>query len=384
MKKKKFGIRTVAALAAVFMAALAFPLTASLAAGSSIVITIDTVDHDEGAGENWQNVADFTIDSAHLPITSAQLTVVAHDVDAPVETDRIRIYNASNEYVDLGRLTGMNGEDNTTVFDVSAAFLAEGTYEIKVDMGSTVNGVLEYDGGWRVQIKSAVLVLNGGNSTMSADTSFEASGQTVNTTIDFSGLVEGDNYNVEYKFSDLTAEKQIASATDTYTATGTTGQLLKTLTLEQSDAIVDGHEYHLDIIVTHGSEIMTAGSALGGEQTVTPTVDPNTYYKIDITTGEGGSTDPVAPAYAIENESSPTIHFIPDQGFTVGNVKIDGVSIGAVQSYTFEDVTTGHTVEVEFVPLATPPQTGSVSLIGFAVLAILCSAGCFVLARKRS
>ena len=39
-------------------------------------------------------------------------------------------------------------------------------------------------------------------------------------------------------------------------------------------------------------------------------------------------------------------------------MKIDGVSIGAVKSYTFENVTENHTIEVTFMKANGNPQTG--------------------------
>ena len=47
-----------------------------------------------------------------------------------------------------------------------------------------------------------------------------------------------------------------------------------------------------------------------------------------------------------------------DKGYAVANVKIDGKSIGAVKSYTFENVRRTHTIEVIFMKANGNPQTG--------------------------
>ena len=44
-----------------------------------------------------------------------------------------------------------------------------------------------------------------------------------------------------------------------------------------------------------------------------------------------------------------TFTITPDKGYAVANVKIDGKSIGAVKSYTFENVSSPHTIEAIFV-----------------------------------
>lgn len=377
--KSRFSLRATALLTAVFLAIIALPLTGAMAAGTSIVITNSNATYQEGTVENWQTIGSFAIDSTHLPISAAQLIVVAYDVDAPEETDRIRVRNAGGDTALLGRLTGMNGEINTTVLSVPAAFLTAGNYTLEMDMGSTEDGVLYHEYNWVVTINSMTLVLDGGVGTIGAAVSFTASGTNVDTTLNLSSLQDGGIYSLEYKFTNMTEEKQIASATGTYTASGTSGQVLRTLTLAAEDAIVNDNAYQLDVIITDGQNIVTAKATLGVKEEVV-----YTYYMITIKTNEGGRTDPLSPAYAIEGENSPKITFNPNDGFAVKDVKIDGVSMGALSSYTFEKVTANHTVEVEFIPLVTPPQTGSASVIGLAILAVLCSAGCFVLVRKKS
>lgn len=379
--KSRFSLRAAALLTAVFLAIIALPLTGAMAAGSSIVITSSSLDYYEGTTENWQTIGSFTIDSTHLPISAAQLIVVARDVDAPRETDRIRVRNAGGDTALLGRLTGMNGEINTTVLSVPAAFLTAGNYTLEMDMGTTENGVLIHGANWIVTINSITLVLDGGVGSIGAAVTFTASGTNVDTTLNLSSLVDGRTYSLEYKLTNMTGEKQIASATGNYTASGTSGQVLRALTLAEEDAIVAENVYQLDVIITDGQNVVAAKATLGGtikEEVV------HTYYMITIKTNEGGRAEPFSPVYAIEGENSPNITFTPNAGFAVKDVKIDGVSMGALSNYSFEKVTANHTVEVEFIPLATMPQTGSASVIGLAILAILGSAGCFVLVRKKS
>ena len=41
----------------------------------------------------------------------------------------------------------------------------------------------------------------------------------------------------------------------------------------------------------------------------------------------------------------------PDAGFRVADVRIDGVSIGAMNTFTFKKLTGDHTIEIIFAPL---------------------------------
>ena len=81
------------------------------------------------------------------------------------------------------------------------------------------------------------------------------------------------------------------------------------------------------------------------------------YYTIKATAGAGGSISPSGNVSVREGRDQ-TFTITPDKGYAVSNVKIDGKSIGAVKSYTFENVSRTHTIEVIFMKANGTPQTG--------------------------
>ena len=81
------------------------------------------------------------------------------------------------------------------------------------------------------------------------------------------------------------------------------------------------------------------------------------YYTIKATAGTGGSISPSGNVSVREGRDQ-TFTITPDKGYAVSNVKIDGKSIGAVKSYTFENVSKTHTIEVIFMKANGNPQTG--------------------------
>ena len=81
------------------------------------------------------------------------------------------------------------------------------------------------------------------------------------------------------------------------------------------------------------------------------------YYTIKATAGTGGSISPSGNVSVREGRDQ-TFTITPDKGYAVANVKIDGKSIGAVKSYTFENVSRTHTIEVIFMKANGNPQTG--------------------------
>ena len=81
------------------------------------------------------------------------------------------------------------------------------------------------------------------------------------------------------------------------------------------------------------------------------------YYTIKATAGAGGSISPSGNVSVREGRDQ-TFTITPDKGYAVSNVKIDGKSIGAVKSYTFENVRRNHAIEVIFMKANGNPQTG--------------------------
>ena len=81
------------------------------------------------------------------------------------------------------------------------------------------------------------------------------------------------------------------------------------------------------------------------------------YYTIKATAGAGGSISP-SGSVSVREGRDQTFTITPDKGYAVANVKIDGKSIGAVKSYTFENVSRTHTIEVIFMKANGNPQTG--------------------------
>ena len=111
------------------------------------------------------------------------------------------------------------------------------------------------------------------------------------------------------------------------------------------------------------------------------------YYTIEATAGAGGSISP-SGSVSVREGGDQTFTITPDKGYAVSNVKIDGKSIGAVKSYTFENVSRTHTIEVIFVKGTASARTGDNSNLSLWSALLLAStltlAGAVHLKRKRA
>jgi hypothetical protein len=82
-------------------------------------------------------------------------------------------------------------------------------------------------------------------------------------------------------------------------------------------------------------------------------------YTITTSAGSGGSITPENPT--VIHGSNQTFTITPNTGYHIVDVQADGVSLGAVTTYTFTNVTSGHTISATFAIntySVTPSVTG--------------------------
>jgi beta-lactam-binding protein with PASTA domain len=75
--------------------------------------------------------------------------------------------------------------------------------------------------------------------------------------------------------------------------------------------------------------------------------EPPEAFTISVTVGKGGSVTPRGQV-SVEEGGSASFTIVPDEGYEVREVKVDGENIGAVESYDFANVTENHTLYVVF------------------------------------
>ena len=82
-----------------------------------------------------------------------------------------------------------------------------------------------------------------------------------------------------------------------------------------------------------------------------PSVEKHT---ITASAGHGGTISP-AGAVTVDEGDDQTFTITANSGYSIADVVVDGVSVGAVESYTFDNVTEDHTINVTFERDYTPP-----------------------------
>ena len=270
-----------------------------------------------------------------------------------------------------------------------------GGTEYKVGDSYTVLGDTEIKALWENSVITpttyTVTVSNDGNGTGTASPSTAAAGTTITLTAtpnkgyhfkewevisggvtikDDKFLMPNDNVEVKAIF-----EKDAPAPTEytiTYDLAGGTAEgnpdtyTIETRTFTLKNPTKSGYTF-----------TGWSGTGLDGENNMTVTIPTGStgnrtytahwryngsghsysYYTIKATAGAGGSISPSGNVSVREGRDQ-AFTITPDKGYAVANVKIDGKSIGAVKSYTFENVSRTHTIEVIFMKANGNPQTG--------------------------
>jgi hypothetical protein len=105
----------------------------------------------------------------------------------------------------------------------------------------------------------------------------------------------------------------------------------------------------------------TVSLTMNGDTAVTAAFTLKTYT-ITATAGQNGSISPQGTV-TVDHGANQSFTITPDACYDIADVTIDGVSVGAVTSYPFTNVTADHTLNAGFV-LVRPEETTLVSPTG--------------------
>lgn len=91
---------------------------------------------------------------------------------------------------------------------------------------------------------------------------------------------------------------------------------------------------------TYTNNGQTSGSSTSGD-------GGYTYYTINATANDGGSISP-SGIVSVREGNNKTFTITPADGYKVNDVLVDGKSVGAVTTYTFQNVKANHTIKAIF------------------------------------
>lgn len=253
-----------------------------------------------------------------------------------------------------GNVTLADANSSTTTFvmgkeDVEIKSNYEvNTYTIDVTLGE--NGRVTPEGKISVkhgESKQVTITANEGYHIENLESSGKKYQNTLGNkwksfTIDYNNV--GGNYYVKADFT-----------IDTFTITSSAnegGTITETATVNYGGSktftITPNKNYHIEKVEVDGQDKGTNDTYtftdVKDNHTINATFAINPY-SITATAGANGT---ITESARLNYGDSKTFTFYPNTGYSVYDVKVDGVSIDPVSSYTFENVRENHTISVTY------------------------------------
>ncbi len=164
-----------------------------------------------------------------------------------------------------------------------------------------------------------------------------------------------------YTFTNVTANHMISAtfAQTTYTITasaGTNGTISPSgatsvnCAANQTYTITPASCYTIADVLVDGVSVGAVGTYTFTNVTANHTISATftqTTYTITVSAGSNGTISPNGPA-TVSCGTNQTFTITPASCYTISNVLVDGVSVGAVGTYTFTNVTATHTISATF------------------------------------
>ena len=195
----------------------------------------------------------------------------------------------------------------------------------------------------------------------------------ISPVVDLSGTRDGvltfDFAYGEYGIKNKTFTATVEASTDggkTWNAIWNfqdsyTGQQASNYIISGSAEVPVPAEYNVDGVqfafrYVHPNEDTTGQLAIDNVKLMAVEDGPMAQkYTIPATAGEGGSITP-AGEVSVKEGASQTFAIAAQEGYAIADVLVDGQSVGAVDSYTFENVTANHTIAALFTKTASDVQ----------------------------
>lgn len=107
--------------------------------------------------------------------------------------------------------------------------------------------------------------------------------------------------------------------------------------------------------------------------TVTAVFRLPVIYTIETSTGKNGTIDPEGTVAVFEGQDVE-IKIIPNKGYVVYRLTVDGANVKTARTYTFKNVQESHTIHARFLKNGSNAKTGDSFPMGIALGAVTISA----------
>lgn len=294
------------------------------------------------------------------------ITITNTGTDAAVNTSLVDTLPAGITYVpgSLEIVSGANAGAKTDAAGDDQAEYDAANRRVVVRLGDSstnaIGGTLDVGASTSVRFQAQLDAVCAGPITIANQASISVTGQLYaeETTLLTNGNSFGTPTSIDVNFRCVTLVVD---------GTGS-GSLANSIAASNNLIVPDGTSIDLSATANVGSSFVGWSGAASGttnpltlqvdaDKVITATFSLNTYT-ITPSAGVNGSISPNT-LQTLNFGQDQTFTFTPNAGYQVADVLVDGVSVGALTSYTFTQTSANHTISVSFskIPVSNPSYT---------------------------
>jgi hypothetical protein len=192
------------------------------------------------------------------------------------------------------------------------------------------------------------------------------------SSITFHGVSSGHTISALFAINTFT----ISASTGPNGSISPMGDIVVNYGSELTLNITPDAGYHIADVLVDGNSVGIEGIYVFTNITANHTIAASfavNVFTITATAGPHGSITPSNIVY-VDYGANQTFEFNPNIGYHIAEVIVDGIGIGVVNTYTFENITANHTISVTFaintfIITATAGENGTISPAGNVVVA---------------
>src|SRR5512143_106892 len=257
-----------------------------------------------------------------------------------------RVADVLVDGVSAGALTSYTFTNVQTDHTISATFTLD-VYTVTAT--ADVNGSIT---------PSGTMTVNKGDSptyTITPDAGYDVQSVIVDgvnkgavTSYAFASIAANHTINAYFKVKTFTITVSAGTGGNITWPLGTTTLNIGTT---QTSTITPTAGYHILDVQVDGVSVGAVGTYtftnVTNNHTIAATFEANPSYTITTSAGANGTLSPLGNV-SVVGGTKKTFTITPNAGYRVADVLVDGVSAGALTSYTFSNVQTDHTISATF------------------------------------
>ncbi|MDM8523732.1 hypothetical protein QUF80_10210 [Desulfococcaceae bacterium HSG8] len=247
--------------------------------------------------------------------------------------------------------------------EISAAFKAVTVIEqYKITASAGENGSISPSG--------EVIVNKGGDKTFGilADEGYEVEDVTVDgesvgavTSYTFTGVGADHEISAAFKAVTVIEQYKITASAGENGSISPSGEVIVNKGGDKTFGILADEGYEVEDVTVDGESVGAVPSytftGIGADHEISAAFKAVVIeqYKITASAGENGNISPSGELIVNKGEDK-VFDILPDEGYEIENVTVNGVSVGALTSYTFTDIKADHEISATFKAVTVTEQ----------------------------